>query len=418
MTKSGKKQRLLVVAGAGSAVDFGMPSVCCINEICKKAASSFFSLVHNPSINLYEYMYNEIELYWTIDVPKHFRKTPNFEDILYVLYMLACTYPTDRFTSALGAFIARRHFPEIVHIQSTTAAHGEVFRRLSKHLVDSLLDDFRSRCIQYSPNFADLERFFSTLCDKFQVAVVTTNYDDLIYRALPQSGRETGFDPLDGSFKPERILHRAAGWPCIIHLHGSVHFDMRPDESRFELHRIYWEHDLAQCQQNSIGRSTRRSTEGHEFPMSSIIAGYGKTEQIQHLPFRIYYSELDRLIYDSDMVLFLGYGFGDTHINEAFRDYRDSRNRRVVIIDRANDHTMTAGSREGCSVTASRAMDVFNTPAHQMRCLDKPPNNVKPFLDKMEFERSVQADRPLSLWYNGMLAACTNPLKVVNELRP
>jgi hypothetical protein len=36
-----------VVAGAGSAIDFGMPSVSGVNDICKKAATEFFHLLNN-----------------------------------------------------------------------------------------------------------------------------------------------------------------------------------------------------------------------------------------------------------------------------------------------------------------------------------------------------------------------------------
>jgi SIR2-like domain len=412
------KRRLLVIAGAGSAIDFGMPSVSCVNQICKNAAAQYFSLVHDLSSNLYTYMYDEVKRYWDAHVPRY-PKTPNFEDILYALYVLGSTFPAGRFTSAFGAFVTRKGFPDVVHIATPSLVDKHVFGHLSQHLLNSLLDDFRTRCRECPPNFAALKVFFSALCDEFNVAVVTTNYDDLIYRALPPDGRETGFNPDDGSFKPERILHRA-GWPCILHLHGSVHFDMRTDESRGELHRISWEGDLTRCQQNSMRGYPGVSTEGHWFPTSSIIAGYGKTQQIQHLPFRIYYSELDRLVYESDMVLFLGYGFGDTHLTEAFSDYRDSRNRRVVIIDYTDDTTLTAGSNnngEGCLRAAREAMRILKTHHYQMRWLGyRVPGNVKSLREQMEFERSIDPSRQLSLWYNGMLTACQNAAKIVNEL--
>lgn len=248
-----QKRRLLVVAGAGSAIDFGMPSVPCVNDICKHAAMQCFRLLNRESTNLYEYMYDEIKRYWAAHVAPHLRRKPNFEDILYALYVLPSIFPAGRFTSALGAFVTPRRFPDVVHITTPKAVDDHVLRHLSQHLLDSLLDDFRTRCIrECSPNLPDLKVFFSALCDEFDVAVVTTNYDDLIYRALPPAGRETGFDPDDGSFKPERILHRD-GWPCLLHLHGSVHFDMRADESRGELHRIFWESDLVRCQQKFVG---------------------------------------------------------------------------------------------------------------------------------------------------------------------
>jgi hypothetical protein len=33
-----------------------------------------------------------------------------------------------------------------------------------------------------------------------------------------------------------------------------------------------------------------------------------------------------------------------------------------------------------------------------------------------EFEVSINPDTPLALWYNGMIAACANPSKVIVRL--
>lgn len=380
-------------------------------------STDYFSLASDRGINLYQYMYEEVKRYQNAHLEPHLRVAdPNFEDILFVLASLGAMSPAGIFTSALGAFISRREFPDIVHMRTLKPVNSDVFRHLIQHLSDSILEHFRILCRKRAHPIKELQQFFDALNSKFEIAVVTTNYDNLVYRALPK-GIETGFNN-NGVFNDERIFQRL-NWPCILHLHGSVHFNMRPDIISGELHQIFWEANLEQCQQNSFGRSAKRTVEGHEFPTSSIIAGYGKTEQIQCRPFRTYYSEVDRLVNQSDAVLFLGCGFGDSHLVAAFEGYRDSRNRPVVIIDYATDDAMTAGSRlpsESSRVTL-RAMEVFKTPPHSMRWLNYQfPDTVAKLRAAMEFERSADASRPLAIWYNGMRTACLNSTKIIAEL--
>lgn len=276
-----KKPNLLVIAGAGSAIDFGMPSVSGVHTILSQAAARFFPLVSDPTKNLYDFLHEQIAGYWSAHVPAHLGKFPNFEDVLGAISELAATRPAGIFTGALGAFVKANGFPEVIHIGNPKPVDGPVLAHLGEHLVDALLDDFRNRCRNPNPAFADnvkrFRKFFAVLTDSFNVAVVTTNYDDLIYRALP--GIETGFDlDGDGLFKPGRIMHRKT-WPCLLHQHGSVHFDM--DIIDGDLHGIKWQEDLTRgFHQNSFGRSRGAGASGSQFPTSSIIAGYGKSEQI------------------------------------------------------------------------------------------------------------------------------------------
>jgi hypothetical protein len=339
------------------------------------------------------------------------RRVPTFEDILDVIYTLAGLHSA---MAPLGAFICIRRFPEVVYLGQLKRVDKDMLRDLSQHLVDRLLDDLRKRCQEPAPDFAELKNLLAVLAEKFDVALVTTNYDDQLYCAFPQ-GIETGFDlSNNGAFCQDRILRRAT-WPCILHLHGSVHFDM--DQRGDDPHAIYWQEDLTTSfHQNSSGRSSQHTPEGPVHPTSSIIAGYGKTIQMQRFPFRTYYSELDRLVCESNAALFLGYGFNDVHLNNAFAAYRDSRNRPIVMIDKAPDNTLTLCSSEGHE-TAKRALKIFQTPFRLMSAPGKNyPDTVKDLIDKRDFERCVDPALRLSFWYNGMIEACWNPDKVLREL--
>ncbi len=412
-----EKRKLLVVAGAGASVDFGMPSVGGVHDFLLKKAQELFPLVDDPKTNLYGSIFKSITDYWGTSTASFLNKTPNFEDVLYAISALASVIPAGNFTGPLGAFVTKNPLPSVVQTGSVKLQPQDVLRHLGQTLVDELLDEFRRRCRQRDPlmvsKVKEFGQFFAGLTEKFDCAVVTTNYDDLICRSLP--GIETGFDPSDGRFKQGRIVNRTA-WPCLLHLHGCVHFDM--DVTDGDLHGVIWQPDLDEpFHQNSFGRLTQRTAEGNEFPTSSIIAGYGKTQQIQRLPFRTYYSELDRLVYQSDALLFAGFSLADAHVRTSFANYRDGRERPVVFLDFAKDGEMLAGGDFDDSVSGpARALRVFRAPSGSMKWLGySHPNTVDEVRRAREFERCTAPGKRLSIWYNGMLEACRHTDKILHE---
>jgi hypothetical protein len=197
-----------------------------------------------------------------------------------------------------------------------------------------------------------------------------------------------------------------------------VHFDMRDGAG---LHEIHWSEDLdGPFQQNAWGRSGLSSPEGAEFPMSSIVAGYGKTTQLLRRPFRTYYGELDRLVVGCDAVLFMGYGFGDIHLNMAFERFRNRHPRPAVVIDYAPDSAMTAGGTHWDDMhrTATSVMGVLETRQKSMRWLGhQAPGTVEELKKLKAFELSSDPETPLAIWYDGMISACEHPDNVLAMLK-
>lgn len=403
------KRKLLIIAGAGSTLSIGMPSMQDIHNNLNCWANDL--VLHDSSQeNLYSYFYKSIKEYWS----HHSKSAPNFEDVLYAISLVGMTFPAGVLSSSLGAFVEQKKFPQIFYAGKIKSVDRNLLNDFAAHLTDKLLEDLRFRCIQAenikNPDIVKFNNFFAALHEVFDIAVVSSNYDDLLYRALPEF--ETGFDFSDqGRFKPERIYRRKS-WSCYLHVHGSVHFDIPG------LHEIFWQDDLGKkFSQNASGRGSRVTTEGNFFPTSTIIAGYGKTQQVQQIPFRTYYSELDRLVDQCDALLFLGYGFGDTHINNAFAKFRVNP-RPVVVIDFANDNDLNARSGNDCgSLTVKKIMGIFNNHPHEMESLGYSiPNNVRELKSCNEFERSANKERHLSIWYNGMNEASIYPGKIISEL--
>jgi hypothetical protein len=280
------RNKLLVVVGAGASIDFGMPSVQGVAEILSAVAQERYPLFADKGTNLYKYVEMTIADKWRRTASQDRQGLTNFEEVLYALFALTAAFPARRFTSALGAFVTANTLPDVSWFGNTRKAAGpDLLREFGHYLVDTLLVKFRELCrsldLRKCNELSKLRAFFSAISSEFDVSIVTLNYDDVVYRTT--SCLETGFDST-GKFVDERITLRRS-WPCILHLHGSVHFDMRDDYTDFMgfggFHDIHWQEDLyKQFNQNASGRSNFSTVEGPDFPMSAIVAGYGKTTQL------------------------------------------------------------------------------------------------------------------------------------------
>jgi hypothetical protein len=412
------KKKLLLVVGAGASVDFGMPSVSCAGKIISAELQPFYRLAHQQDTNLYEHIERMVKEHWNQNFPSNFLRAPQFEDVLSAIFGLASAYPAGVFTSPLGALITARELPRII-------TYGGKVQDVIKHdvsilgaqAVDALLRDILERCKvcerTKQAEFARLQSLVTALQTRFDIAVVTLNYDDILYRVFPDI--ETGFDPNTKCFRDQRIFERKA-WPCMLHLHGSVHFNM-PDSRSHDLHEIFWEPDLdAAVAQNAFGRNSQYTPEGAEFPTSVIIAGYAKPTQLLRRPFRTYYSEFDRLVWACDAVLFAGYGFGDKHINAAFDQFRDDRRRPVAIIDLAKKGSPMLGWPELAS-NDRLASTVVHTFHNNLGCFFGDAAGLPPLVDRLlelrKFAFNKDYDNPLGIWYGGLLEACDNAEKVL-----
>ena len=413
------KRKLLVVAGSGASIDFGMPSVSDIDRFFRLTALQNFPLTSDPQRSLYDHVYRVIRDFWRECDPGAQRLSkPNFEDILYALYALAGVRPHGVMTGGLAALVDAKPLPDVTWFGRDFVSGMPVLDEFIEHLATNLVAKFRKICARSdanrTPEIEELHGFFAALKDEFDIAVVSVNYDNIIFRTLPDL--HTGFD-IGGTnlFGQERILNTSS-WTKILHLHGSVHFDRIATGCNFG--EIVWRDNLAGSFSTAqFGLPYNR--EAVSYPSATIIAGHGKAAQLLGPPFRTYYSALDWMVLESDALLVLGYGFGDHHLNQPLNQYRDSRNRPIVLIDKACDNTLTAGSdRNQAHPAVVRALDWFDTPAYSMSWLGYSfPDSVARLKAEKEFELSTYPTRPLAIWYGGMLDACRNADKIVRELR-
>lgn len=410
------KKKILIVAGAGASLEFGMPSVSEIDSLFSTWSTDFYCLSDDPTKSLYTYVRDGIANYYKKCPKAGLAKSINFEETLYTLMQLAAIKGDDLCKNPLNAFCNLTKFPSIHKFKHKhDLPTGFDFYHLASHLVDKLLEELRSRCkeVQTSkkPEFMKLSKFMTSLSNDFEVGIITPNYDNLFKQALPSL--ETGFDEGSGLFHPEK-LYRNTNWGFCYHIHGSVHFDQFG--SKYDMHEIGWQSSLdATFKQNSSGRSSQLTMEGLSLPTSVIVAGYDKSNQIKRNPFRTYYSQLDRFALEADAVLFLGYGFADLHLNTCFDRIRDDKRRPVVVIDYAgDDQDPMQFRRDDWSHNLYQTIP-FN--AHTMSYKDYSiAVSIGEIKDEKEFEVSKDHEHPLAIWYNGFLEACENYDKIKAHL--
>jgi NAD-dependent SIR2 family protein deacetylase len=408
-----KKKKLLIIVGAGASVEFDMPSVSDIDNYFDIWSNTIYK-VPSHNISLYKYLENEIVAHFN-SATKPLKTSTNFEEILYTAMNLY-SLNNDNKTNPISAFYNFKHFPQIEVFGKSKAIEHDDFKNLTSYLIDELLKEFRKRCSLLKttkPNEINtLHNFLTELQNDFEIGVLTFNYDNVFYSQL--NSPLTGFNS-KGEFDPNIILNNKK-WNFIYHLHGSVHFDMQSNKRG--LHNVTLNSDLSSTfQQNTSGRSGQTTVEDQYILTSNIIAGYGKSYQIQRNPYYLYFTDFAKKIYEADSLLFAGYGFNDIYINNVISESFDfNRKRPVVVLTYSNNNQDPMKFR-----TDSWANNLTNTIVTNASTMSTKNNIAAPDIELIknnkEFEVSKDLDMPLSIWHNGFLEACRNPNLITNELK-
>jgi len=408
------KKKLLITVGAGASLDFGLPSVSAVDTFFDSCASESHPLADGPPSNLYRHCRDLINDYYSQAPKPRSRKQANFEEVLYQINLLIPYLSDPDRLHGSSALLAANSWPDVRRFGRRNAVDGEVLSDLINTLMDKLVDRFIDDCAAASTakaaGIAELGRFLAALQDKFEIGIITLNYDNLFTQALP--GLHTGFDE-KGKFDPMSVLART-DWKFIYHLHGSVHFAMTGNSR--DLHGITWVATPSKGPAvHATGRNTQRSMEGTTYSMSPFVAGYGKTQQILRQPFRTYFAQVNRLVHEADSLLFLGYGFGDLHLNAAFSEVRD-RQRPIVVVDWADDHQDPLSLRRD-----TWSHNLFETLPGDVGAMSSAGRSAPADLPSLRAARELEVSNnpmyPLAVWYNGMLEACRCPQTILKHLR-
>jgi hypothetical protein len=415
-------KKLLVILGAGSSLEVGMPSVTEIDKLFDDWASDSYSLNSDKSRNLYRWVKEKVQEYYSSNIIKGRIPEQNFETILFTIQTLSTISDNSnedyKNNKGLKAFIEIKEFPELKrYFNDIITPDSKEFQRLQSDLTDKLLYYIRKKCqtlaIDKQAEILKIRNFFKLLKEDYELGFINLNYDNVILTALPDLS--TGYSKDTGEFDKDQFYND--NWNFCYHIHGSVYFDM--NNKGIKPHSITWNDNLSSVfETKSSQRNVDFTSEGNYYLNSTIITGLDKANQILREPFRQYYMKIDKLIHESDSILFIGYGFGDLHLNKLFPSHRfnATKKRQVVVVDFFPDDTEAIYKRPDSWSYKLFETIPFNGTEMGNGSIYIPPDTIIDYKKNKTFEFSRNDKYPLSIWYNGFMEACENGEIIKKEL--
>jgi hypothetical protein len=365
------KPKLLVVLGAGSSISLGMPSVSELDNHMAEWAQAWAQAHGFP--DYYAEARKAIEVYYN-PTPAETDLVPNFEKVLSDLLALGHWMTPSPWGDTLRQIACGKAAPPNLDFPNPLscgpAPYGptvllndqltELLLRLARHMRE------RSRSIDFTDAAArQYVTLFHGLRDAFDVGVYNLNYDAAALMAL--EGANTGFGE-DGVFYA-RGVHARREWGFVYHLHGSVHHTLAGPFSG----EIRWQDDLNRHGfiDGHHGTPGDKRSDGRSFPLTTLVAGGFKLDQLLIEPFHSLQAGIVRHAYEADAILIGGYGFSDVHVNRALgnRIYAHGDRPAVMVLDMANRNTdpmpfrPDSWARNLCAALRATA-DFFVEPGH------------------------------------------------------
>ena len=395
------KKKLFILVGAGASVDFGIPSVWDINNKLVERAKVEFPIEHDDG-DLYSFFMKKINKFYN-------SKEATYEEILYNIEILASIYCPKNSWSPSSYNRFAQLIEKTIDIPQIQITDKSICTLGCSEVDSNTLYSFCSCCIDNIVGYIIdkcqlvdkytikiLYNFIKTIKDKFDPYIFSLNHDDLFIQA--DQHLFTGFN--DNNFAYKEIMNRKNG-NFIYYLHGSIHFKIQDKESN-----LIWDEKLIMNNQStSFARKPIKHKEGYETPISPIIAGYAKTNQIIRQPFRTFFVKANESINDADAVLFIGYGFSDYHINSIFSDLDDKI--PIVIID---------FTPKGKRIPFKKRTDEWSTNLRNTLQLKNIPDISDDELQKDYILEKIDINRNIFIWYKGFFEACLHPEYIIPTL--
>ena len=252
------------------------------------------------------------------DIEEIISNLTNFEEIAYVcLKLFSYSGYNGKDTPIMEGFL------DIKDYQNLSEFKGLDFEKLYKKITKIVIKVL-SKNIENKENFNKIKEVYEKLKENFEIGIVTTNYDSLLYEIF--SNFFIGFDKETKEFLPKKVWNRQK-WEFLYHVHGSIF------NKKSELDEIIWDENELIDTREIISDLKQQREGGERIIRQPIIIGYDKQQQIMYNPFKTFFAKLNQLVMEADGVIFIGYGFNDIHLNATFEDFRDKEKKKVVVID-------------------------------------------------------------------------------------
>jgi len=215
------RKRLLLILGAGSSLDCGMPSVGAIDDLMRWWAQSYAARV--GSADYFALAWEALERR-SAQGFRSGRSPVNFERALSDLVALMHWLRPSPEGSALRHLVGAPAVPPLSFPHPNGYGPYLDIKAMVAHLLAQLAAEMRARCrrlVADSPGMVAWRAVLDALRARFDVVIYNLNYDTVALSCWPDAF--TGFD-VDGRFDPGAVYRR--DWEGVFHLHGSVHLSL------------------------------------------------------------------------------------------------------------------------------------------------------------------------------------------------
>ncbi|WP_437513046.1 SIR2 family protein [Sorangium sp. So ce1099] len=333
--------RLTVLVGAGASQALGLPGT---NDVLEYLLEKEAELIAEGTIRptLYPPIFETV-----LNLLRQHHENPNFEHLMHALECLVSILNTDAaprgrhqsmellFTNGIST--CARELSTVPHVPDLAITY----------LINWLCNLFEnaSATTRERHRWPAYQDFWTAISQNFTLDIATFNYDTCIELALPDL--DQGFKPVEGS-RAQRfdgLSFQRTEDSRLMHLHGSIHlgkWDLKSGIGRFAYednwHDLYYYPNARDAAM--IGRAGAQtepiSQSGRHTIIGPVITGLQKPDKILSVePYASYYHTFVDCLRSSPRLLIVGYGFGDTYINQLLS--RMSRwhgaARRIACID-------------------------------------------------------------------------------------
>ena len=406
------KPKLLVVLGAGSSIPCGMPSVGKIDELMSRWSKEWTpELSVDAESDVFNILWESSKRYYGTN---RYGIRPNYERVLGEMTELASWLSPRPFGNPIAEAIkdgAPIDQLEWLRRPSDEYACRKFVLSQQTFLLEKLADHMRSiskALDSRSPAFCDYVKLFCELRDPFDLGIYNLNYDTVAGTAWPEA--YCGFDN-HGDFGPLSVSWRQE-WGFVYHLHGSVHHCITGHP-----HRIGWQDDLDRKFKDRLDLAADMAQDFRPVPLTTIITGGFKLDQLLAEPNQTFYSTLVRHVHEADAILIAGYGFGDLHVNRVLRnrfegpDRDDRPHPRVVILEKSCPGRYRTARLETHEFRSWELTHTFKTSfSDGSRWPSDDSRTVNEFIEGANFETDIK--NRVRIWHGGFPEA----LSAVNKI--
>ena len=410
------KPKLLVILGAGSSISCGMPSVGNINERMKDWSREWkptTGLSGDAGTGVFNDLWEIVEGYYRSN---HYGIGANYERVLGEMTALASWLTPSPFGNALRAAV-RDGAPVSAFALPPEGTEQDSYRSLIVgqqgfllgKLAEYMRECGRSLDTKSSP-FAAYRNILLRLREQFDLGIYNLNYDNVARSAWPEAFN--GFNR--GVFEPRCISLRNE-WGFIYHLHGSVHHSIASPHKL----SLVWQDDLTSPFLDHQPLAPDMAQDFRPIPLTTLIAGGFKLDQILADPYQTFYAALVRHVHEADAILIAGYGFGDLHVNRVLRNRferptNDVALPPVVVLEKSNPTKLQTASLQSHTFWAYQLTHTLNTRFHTTKEHLNRQLAVAPFIQQHEFETDLH-DR-VAIWHGGFIEALSSLDEIAKRL--